>query len=75
MNIFTVSFFGHRQIDNPLQVESQLEEIICSLLKREEYIEFLVGRDGEFDQIVSPPFKLNQKPYHAAHRRQFLYLS
>ena len=53
MNIFTVSFFGHRQIDNPLQVESQLEEIICSLLKREEYIEFLVGRDGEFDQIVS----------------------
>lgn len=53
MNIFTVSFFGHRQIDNPLQVESQLEEIICSLLKREEYIEFLVGRDGEFDQLVS----------------------
>ena len=40
MNIFSVSFFGHRQIDNPLQIESQLEEIISSLLKREEYIEF-----------------------------------
>lgn len=53
MNIFSVSFFGHRQIDNPLQIESQLEEIISSLLKREEYIEFLVGRDGEFDQLVS----------------------
>ena len=53
MNIFSVSFFGHRQIDNPLQIELQLEEIISSLLKREEYIEFLVGRDGEFDQLVS----------------------
>lgn len=53
MNILSVSFFGHRQIDNPLQIESQLEEIISSLLKREEYIEFLVGRDGEFDQLVS----------------------
>ena len=53
MNIFSVSFFGHRQIDNPLHIESQLEEIISSLLKREEYIEFLVGRDGEFDQLVS----------------------
>lgn len=53
MNTFTVSFFGHRQIDNPFQVEPQLEKIICSLLKRDEYIEFLVGRDGEFDQLVS----------------------
>lgn len=53
MNTFTVSFFGHRQIDNPFQVELQLEKIICSLLKRDEYIEFLVGRDGEFDQLVS----------------------
>ena len=65
MNIFTVSFFGRRQIDNPLQVESQLEEIICSLLKREEYIEFLVGRDGEFDQIARLiPEMMNERKKH-----------
>lgn len=31
MNIFMVSFFGHRQIDNPLQVELQLKKlsILC----------------------------------------------
>ena len=53
MNIFTVSFFGHRQISNPLPIESELEKIISSLLRQTEYIDFLVGREGEFDQLVS----------------------
>ena len=53
MNIFTVSFFGHRDIDNPFEIESRLERIIRSLIHRKEYVDFLVGKDGEFDQIVS----------------------
>ena len=53
MNIFTVSFFGHRMIDRPFPIEQQLEKLICDLLKEKEYVEFLVGRDGEFDQLVS----------------------
>ena len=53
MNIFTVSFFGHRIIDNPFPLEQKLEDLILDLLCRKEYVEFLVGRDGEFDQIVS----------------------
>ena len=53
MNIFTVSFFGHRIIDNPFPVEEKLESLIRELLNRKEYVEFLVGRDGEFDQIVA----------------------
>ena len=53
MNTYTVSFFGHRYIDNPLLIEKALDEMIGSLLRSKEYIEFLVGRDGEFDQIVS----------------------
>lgn len=53
MNTFTVSFFGHRKINAPLQIESQLEKIISYLLRQNEFVEFLVGRDGEFDQLVS----------------------
>lgn len=53
MDIFTVSMFGHRQIDNPLVIEEKLEKIIRELLTTKEYVEFLVGRDGEFDQLVS----------------------
>ncbi len=53
MNIFTVSFFGHRMIDRPFPIEQRLEKLIRELLSEKEYVEFLVGRDGEFDQLVS----------------------
>lgn len=53
MNIFTVSFFGHRQLDNPFLIEEKLEKIIREYLLTKEYVEFLVGRDGEFAQLVA----------------------
>ena len=53
MNTFTVSFFGHRTIDNPFPLEQKLEDLIRDLLCSKEYVEFLIGRDGEFDQIVA----------------------
>lgn len=53
MDRFTVSFFGHRQIDDPLIIEEKLENIIQELLQTKEYVEFLIGRDGEFDQLAA----------------------
>ncbi len=53
MDTYTVSFFGHRYIDNPFPIEKALEELIGSLLRSKEYVEFLVGRNGDFDQLVS----------------------
>lgn len=53
MDIFTVAFFGHRYIDNFFVVESKLEEIIRDLLSSKQYVEFLVGQNGDFDQMVS----------------------
>lgn len=53
MDTFTVSFFGHRYIDNPFTIEKTLDELIGSLLRSKEYVEFLVGRNGDFDQLVS----------------------
>ena len=50
---YTVSFFGHRIIEQPLLIEQSLEELIGSLLRSKEYVEFLVGRNGDFDQLVS----------------------
>ena len=52
MKVFTASFFGHRQIDNVFVIEQRLQEIIQELLISKEYVEFLVGRNGEFDQLV-----------------------
>ncbi|MBO6229315.1 MAG: hypothetical protein IK990_06735 [Ruminiclostridium sp.] len=53
MNTFTVSFFGHRQIDRPFEAEERLEKIIRELIRSREYVEFLVGRNGEFDQMAA----------------------
>ena len=53
MNIFTVTFFGHREIDRVADVEKKLENLIHKLITEKEYVEFLVGRNGEFDQLVS----------------------
>ena len=53
METFTVSFFGHRYIDNPFPIEKALDELIGSLLQSKAYVEFIVGRNGDFDQLVS----------------------
>ncbi|MBQ3842333.1 MAG: hypothetical protein II820_06560 [Ruminiclostridium sp.] len=53
MNTLTVSFFGHREIEHPFEIEKRLESVVTDLIKKKDYIEFLVGRDGEFDQLAS----------------------
>lgn len=53
MDTYTVSFFGHRRISDPISVEKKLDSIIEHLLQANPYVEFLVGRDGDFDLMVS----------------------
>ena len=53
LDVYTVSFFGHRRIENVFVIERRLETLIRSLLQEKEYVEFLVGRNGDFDQLVS----------------------
>ena len=52
-SVYTVCFFGHRQIDDLRLVEQKVKAFIDRLLNEHEYVEFLVGRDGEFDQLVT----------------------
>lgn len=63
MDIFTVAFFGHRYIDTPYRIEERLEEHIHRLLAEKEYVDFLVGRDGEFDQFASSAVLRVRKRY------------
>ena len=53
MNIYTVTFFGHRHLSDPFAVEKQLEPILHDLITSKEYVYFFVGRDGEFDQLAA----------------------
>ena len=61
LEVYTVSFFGHRCINNVFPIERNLEKLISSLLLEKEYVEFLVGRDGDFDQLVSSTVKRCKK--------------
>ena len=63
MNTYTVSFFGHRQINNSLEVERRLEQLVQKLLFEREYVEFLVGRDGAFDQLAASTVRRCKRNY------------
>lgn len=53
MEIYTVSFFGHREISDSIEVEKRLDKLVRELIRTKEYVEFLVGRNGDFDTLVS----------------------
>ena len=53
MDTFTVSFFGHREIERPSEIENRLEKLLRDIVIQKEYVEFLIGRDGEFDLLAS----------------------
>lgn len=57
----TVAFFGHRHIDNHFETEKELERIVENLINKEEYVEFLVGRNGDFDILVSSVIRRIQR--------------
>lgn len=63
MNIYTVSFFGHRHLSDPFGIEARLMSILHDLITTKEYVEFLVGRDGEFDQLVSSSIRRAKENY------------
>ena len=53
LSVYTVCFFGHRVIDDFQVIEKKVEKIIDKILSEHEYVEFLIGREGDLDQIVS----------------------
>ena len=50
----TVSLFGHRFIDEHNAVESKLRELLRIVMQKESgEVEFLVGRNGDFDLMAA----------------------
>lgn len=50
----TVSLFGHRIIDDYLTAEQKLYELLRIIMSRgDREVEFLVGRNGDFDLIAT----------------------
>lgn len=63
VQVYTVSFFGHRRIYDLIRIERQLEEVVCTLLREQQYVEFLVGRDGDFDLLAASVIRRCKREY------------
>ena len=61
MTVFTVSLFGHREIDDLRRLENKLTPIIKELIQTKAFVAFLIGRNGEFDEYVASVIKRIQK--------------
>lgn len=57
MEIYRVSFIGHKEVENFSIVEEQVSSIVRKLLISKQYVEFYVGRNGEFDILVASVIK------------------
>lgn len=60
-SVYTVCFFGHRQIDDFRTIEQWIEQLVDKLLNEHEYVEILIGRDGEFDHLVTSAIRRCRK--------------
>ena len=58
---YRVSFIGHRQVEHFWNVEKQVDKIVRDLIRTKEFVEFYVGRNGEFDIMVASVIKRAQR--------------
>ena len=61
MDIFRVTFFGHREVWNIRELEAKLIPILKNVMDTHTYIEFYIGRNGEFDEFVASIIKRLKK--------------
>ena len=53
IEVYTVSLFGHRLIENMIEVEKAIERIVEKITLSHDFTVFLVGCDGDFDRIAT----------------------
>lgn len=63
MNIYTVSFFGHRYIERGTEIEERLDKLLHDLITQKEYVDFLIGWNGNFDLLASAAIKRAVRSY------------
>ena len=61
MKVFTVSLFGHREIEDLRALDDLLFPIVSELVRAKEYVNFIIGRNGEFDEYAASVIKRAQK--------------
>lgn len=63
MELYRVSFIGHREVTDFTSVKKQIYSIVCELITTKEYVEFYVGRNGEYDLLVASVIKRAKRDF------------
>ncbi len=63
MDRFTVAFFGHKHIDVTSKIEKALDENVQRILAQKEHVNFLFGRDSDFDLLAASSVRRVRKQY------------
>ena len=74
LDTYRVSFIGHREVENFRFIEEQVEDIVKELIQTKEFVEFYVGRNGEFDIMVASVIKMAQRDYGTSNNSLILVL-
>ena len=61
LDIYRVAFIGHRHVERFACVEKQLQAVAESLIGSREYVEFYMGRNGEFDIMAASAVRRAQR--------------
>lgn len=60
--IYRVSMIGHRIVED-FDIEEKLYDLFCDMLRTKEYVEFYLGRNGDFDIMAASVIKWLQKNF------------
>lgn len=61
MSAFRVSLIGHRIVDNIDEIEQKVSCVAKNIILKNEYTEFYIGRNGDFDIIAASCIKKVQR--------------
>ena len=61
VDIYRIAFIGHREILGCSLIENEVERVARDMLRNKEYVEFYMGRNGDFDILSASAIKRVQK--------------
>ena len=61
-DVYRVSMIGHRFIQD-LSIEEKMYDLLKEILRTKKYVEFYLGRNGDFDILAASVIKRLQKNY------------
>ena len=63
MRVYRVAFIGHRRIEQAYGLEDKIEAQVSDLLRSHSFVEFYMGRNGDFDVSAAAAVKRAQRKY------------